>query len=36
MNYAIENEKLKVIVSTLGAELQSIYGKTTDFEYLCS
>ena len=34
MNYAIENEKLKVIVSTLGAELWSIYGKTTDFEYL--
>lgn len=34
MNYAIENEKLKVIVSTLGAELQSIYGKTTSFEYL--
>lgn len=34
MNYAIENEKLKIIVSTRGAELQSIYGKTTNFEYL--
>ncbi len=34
MNYAIENDKLKVIVSTKGAELQSIYGKTTNFEYL--
>ena len=34
MNYAIENEKLKVIVSTLGAELYSVYGKTTSFEYL--
>ncbi len=34
MNYAIENDKLKVIVSTLGAELSSIYGKTTNFEYL--
>lgn len=34
MNYVIENDKLKVSVSDLGAEIQSIYGKTTDFEYL--
>ncbi len=34
MNYAIENDKLRVVVSTLGAELCSIYGKTTNFEYL--
>lgn len=34
MNYAIENDKLKVLISTRGAELQSIYGKTTNFEYL--
>lgn len=34
MNYVLENDKLKVTVSDLGAEIQSIYGKTTDFEYL--
>lgn len=34
MNYVIENDKIKVAVSDLGAELQSIYGKTTNFEYL--
>lgn len=34
MNYTIENEHLKVEVSDLGAELQSIYGKKTNFEYL--
>lgn len=34
MNYILENDKLKVSISDLGAELQSIYGKTTCFEYL--
>lgn len=34
MNYVIENEKLKVVASGVGAELQSVYGKTTAFEYL--
>lgn len=34
MNYTIENEKLRVVISDFGAELQSIYGKTTEFEYL--
>lgn len=34
MNYKIENNNLKVEVSDLGAELQSIYGKSTNFEYL--
>lgn len=34
MNYVIENEHLKVEVADLGAELQSIYGKKTNFEYL--
>ena len=34
MNYVIENNKLKVTISSKGAELQSIVGKTTNFEYL--
>lgn len=34
MIYTIENDKIKVAVSDLGAELQSIYGKSTNFEYL--
>ena len=34
MIYTIENEDLRVAVSTVGAELQSIYGKGTDTEYL--
>ena len=34
MNYALENEKLKVEVSDHGAELQSIKGKKSGFEYL--
>lgn len=34
MNYVIENDKIKVVVTDYGAELQSVYGKTTDFEYL--
>lgn len=34
MNFYLENEKLKIAISDRGAELQSIYGKTTDFEYL--
>lgn len=34
MIYTIQNEKLKVDVTDLGAELQSIYGKTNKFEYL--
>ncbi len=34
MNYFLENDSLKVTISDLGAELTSIYGKTTDFEYL--
>lgn len=34
MIYTIENESLRVAVSTAGAELQSIYGKATDTEYL--
>lgn len=34
MIYTMENESLRVAVSTVGAELQSIYGKGTDTEYL--
>lgn len=34
MNYRIENKNLRVEISDLGAELQSVYGKTTNFEYL--
>lgn len=34
MIYNLENEKLKVAVNDLGAELMSIYGKSTNFEYL--
>ncbi len=34
MNLIIENDKLKVGVSTLGAELQFITGKNDGFEYL--
>ena len=30
----LENENIKVAISPKGAELQSIHGKTTDFEYL--
>jgi len=30
----LENENIKVAISTKGAELQSIHSKTTDFEYL--
>ena len=34
MNYLLENEKLKVEIADLGAELQSIKSKKTGFEYL--
>ena len=34
MIYTIENEKLKVSVDTAGAQLQSVYSKTTGVEYL--
>lgn len=34
MNYTIENEHLKVEIADKGAELMSIYGKKTKFEYL--
>lgn len=34
MDFILENENLKVVVCDLGAELKSIYGKTTNFEYL--
>lgn len=34
MNYVIENEKLRVEVTDFGAELQSVKGKKTGFEYL--
>jgi len=34
MNASIENDQLKVIVSTKGAELQSIKSQTTNLEYL--
>ncbi len=34
MNYIIENDKIKVEIADKGAELQSIYGKKSDFEYL--
>ncbi len=34
MNYVIENKDLKVEITDLGAELQSIYGKKTGTEYL--
>ncbi|MCX6210724.1 MAG: aldose 1-epimerase family protein [Bacteroidetes bacterium] len=35
-HYIIENSVLKVEISTKGAELQSIYNKTTQLEYLWS
>lgn len=34
MNYYLENDKLKVGISDLGAELQSIIGEKSGFEYL--
>ncbi|MBQ9859613.1 MAG: aldose 1-epimerase family protein [Clostridia bacterium] len=34
MIYILENEKLKIKVSSMGAELQSIYRAETDTEYL--
>ncbi len=34
MNYIIENDKIRVEISDKGAELQSIYGKKSGFEYL--
>lgn len=34
MIYSIENNKLKIAVNTMGAELYSIKNKTDDFEYL--
>ncbi len=34
MNYILENNRLKVKISSLGAELQSIYCPDTDTEYL--
>ena len=34
MIYVIENDKLKVGVETLGAQLASIYSKETNSEYL--
>ncbi len=34
MNYTIENQKISVTISDKGAELQSIYGKKSGFEYL--
>lgn len=34
MNYTIENEKIKLEVSSMGAEMQSIMGKKTGSEYL--
>ncbi len=34
MNYTISNDKIKVEISDVGAELQSIKGKTTGYEYL--
>ena len=34
MIYTIENDKIKVAIEDKGAQLYSIYGKTTDFEYL--
>ena len=34
MKYTIENDKLKVGVVTRGAELVSIYSKTTEKEYM--
>lgn len=34
MQYTIENEKLKVVISAKGAEMQSIFGKTECREYL--
>lgn len=34
--FAIENEQLKIIISPKGAELQSIFNKQTELEYLWS
>ena len=34
MNYTIENKHLKVEISDKGAEMMSIFGKKTNFEYL--
>ncbi len=33
-NYYIENEQLKIVISSVGAELQSIYNKENLIEYL--
>ena len=34
MNYTIENEFLKVDIADRGAEMMSLVGKKTGFEYL--
>lgn len=34
MNYILENDELRIVITSLGAELQSVYGKKTGFEYL--
>ena len=34
MIYSIENKILKIAVDTSGAQLQSVYSKKTDTEYL--
>ena len=34
MQYFLENPHLKIKINEVGAEVKSLYGKTTDFEYL--
>lgn len=34
MKYQLENEKIKVVIESKGAELESLFDKTTGFEYM--
>lgn len=34
MNYVLENEKIKAVFTAHGAELKSVYGKNSSYEYL--
>lgn len=34
MKYQLENEKIKVVIESKGAELESLFDKTTEFEYM--
>ena len=34
MKYQLENEKIKVVIESKGAELESLFDKTIGFEYM--